>query len=188
MSDDDIASKIQEEPLVVTRCSSLGSLSMEYDSESSNLLWQADQPTFLAQGPRLLRTTSLKSELEELIVGDRCQLQSTWAKAHEDPLPSSFINALKELSLGDPFENPLNPPYSMQTKVQESPPSSMKITSSSISAKSETTELRNQQHASSQMGCSQEGHLHDQYLINQKLSRLCCGKCFSHQNKMINNI
>ena len=193
-SSDDIVPKIQKQkPLVVARCSSVGSLmGMEYDSEatdeygsetqrqkqfipeSSNLSPWAGKPTSVSQGRRLFRTRSLKYELEKLIAREKYQPQSTSPKAPEEPLRSSFIKALKK-ALGEAFENPLNPLYSLQKKTQEFPPSSMETTS--IPPKSESTKRHNQQ-TCSQMGYSQQGHLPDKMfdLVNQTLSRLCCGK------------
>ena len=189
-SSDDMVPKIQKQKnVVVARCSSVGSLmGMEYDSEatdeygsetqrqkqfipeSSNLSTWAGKPTSVSQGRRLFRTRSLKYELEKLIAREKYQPQSTSPKAREE---QSFIKALKK-ALGEAFENPLNPLYSLQKKTQEFP-SSMKTTS--IPPKSESTKRHNQQ-TCSQMGYSQQGHLPDKMfdLVNQTLSRLCCGK------------
>ena len=101
----------------MARCSSVGSLmGMEYDPdatggdynetprqkqlipESSNLSGHATKRILVAQGPRLLRIRSLKSEL---IIGETYQRQSTSAKAREEPLRSSLIKALKKAQAQD---------------------------------------------------------------------------------------
>ena len=129
----------------------------------------------------LLRTLSLDSGLEALHIRETYALtrqisQSILAETEvkvEIPPPSSFKKALSFLR--EAFRLELL--HWLRKKTSETPPSAMKITSSTT-AKPETSEPQNYQQTSSQV----VHFLHDQYLMNQTLSRLSCSKYCFQQN------